>query len=139
MSRLTDGPTHFESESIPLTARSSCYSLAREIGQPFSFGKIQRSPEVQPPGSPSIFKRSSSSVSLCIALFLGVTTATGTGGVTTAGTLNATQNNTSIVNTLNSTQGMALQVKNTTIGASGLTVRSITDVRTKRKVEPLDA
>jgi len=46
---------------------------------------------------------------------------TATGG----GTVNATQNNTSIVNTLTSTTGTALNVANTTIGASGLTFRSI--------------
>jgi hypothetical protein len=47
---------------------------------------------------------------------------TATGG----GTINATQNNTTIVNTLTTTTGTALQVSNTTIGASGLTFRSIT-------------
>ena len=46
---------------------------------------------------------------------------TATGG----GTVNATQNNTSIVNTLTTTTGTALNVANTTIGASGLTFRSI--------------
>ncbi|MGC1378890.1 MAG: cadherin-like domain-containing protein [Anaerolineales bacterium] len=46
---------------------------------------------------------------------------TATGG----GTVNATQNNTSIVNTLTTTTGTALKVTNTTIGASGLTFRSI--------------
>jgi uncharacterized repeat protein (TIGR01451 family) len=46
---------------------------------------------------------------------------TATGG----GTVSATQNNTSIVNTLTTTTGTALNVANTTIGASGLTFRSI--------------
>jgi uncharacterized repeat protein (TIGR01451 family) len=46
---------------------------------------------------------------------------TATGG----GTVNATQNNTTIVNTLTTTTGTALNVANTTIGASGLTFRSI--------------
>lgn len=46
---------------------------------------------------------------------------TATGG----GTVNATQNNTSIINTLTTTTGTALNVANTTIGASGLTFRSI--------------
>lgn len=46
---------------------------------------------------------------------------TATGG----GTVNATQNNTSIVNTISSTSGTGLNVTNTTIGASGLTFRSI--------------
>ncbi len=46
---------------------------------------------------------------------------TATGG----GTINVTQNNTSIINTLASTTGTALNVANTTIGASGLTFRSI--------------
>ena len=46
---------------------------------------------------------------------------TATGG----GTVNATQNNTTIVNTLTTTSGAALNVANTTIGASGLTFRSI--------------
>ncbi|MEY2494848.1 MAG: large repetitive protein [Verrucomicrobiota bacterium] len=46
---------------------------------------------------------------------------TATGG----GTVSATQNNTSIVNTLTTTTGIALNVTSTTIGASGLTFRSI--------------
>ena len=46
---------------------------------------------------------------------------TATGG----GTVTATQNNTSIVNTLTTTTGTALNVANTTIGAAGLTFRSI--------------
>ena len=47
---------------------------------------------------------------------------TATGG----GTVSATQNNTTIVNTLTTTSGTALNVNATTIGASGLTFRSIT-------------
>jgi hypothetical protein len=46
---------------------------------------------------------------------------TATGG----GTVSATQNNTTIVNTITSTTGTALNVANTTIGAAGLTFRSI--------------
>jgi len=46
--------------------------------------------------------------------------ATGSGA-----TVNATQDNSSIVNTLTTTTGTALNVANTTIGASGLTFRSI--------------
>ncbi|MEO8359843.1 MAG: Ig-like domain-containing protein [Vicinamibacteria bacterium] len=42
-----------------------------------------------------------------------------------AGTITATQNNTSIVNTLTTTTGIALNVSGITIGASGLTFRSI--------------
>ena len=57
-----------------------------------------------------------------IAVSSGANTAfNATGG----GTVNATQNNTSIVNTLATTSGSALNVVNTTIGASGLTFRSI--------------
>ena len=41
-------------------------------------------------------------------------------------TINVTQNNTTIVNTLTTTSGIALNVANTTIGASGLTFRSVT-------------
>ena len=56
-----------------------------------------------------------------MSLSTGANTAfTATGG----GTVNVTQNNTTIVNTLGST-GTALNVANTTIGASGLTFRSI--------------
>ncbi|MCA1552966.1 MAG: hypothetical protein LC737_01165, partial [Chloroflexi bacterium] len=44
---------------------------------------------------------------------------------TGGGTVNATQNNTSIVNMLTTTTGIALNVSSTTIGASGLTFRSI--------------
>ena len=39
--------------------------------------------------------------------------------------MSATQNNTTIVNTITTTTGTALNVANTTIGASGLTFRSI--------------
>ncbi len=57
-----------------------------------------------------------------INLSTGVNAAfTATGG----GTVNATQNNTSIINTLATTTGTALNVQNTTIGASNLTFRSI--------------
>ena len=44
---------------------------------------------------------------------------------TSSGTVTATQNNTSIVNTLATTTGQSLKVTSTTIGASGLTFRSI--------------
>lgn len=54
-------------------------------------------------------------------------TATGPGpAATSGGTINVTQNNTTIVNTLTSSTGTALNVANTTIGASGITFRSIT-------------
>ena len=46
---------------------------------------------------------------------------TATGG----GTVSATQNNTTIVNTITTTTGTALNVASTTIGAGGLTFRSI--------------
>jgi len=58
----------------------------------------------------------------------GLTLSTGANPAFTAtggGTINATQNNTAIVNTLATTTGTALNVVNTTIGASGLTFRSI--------------
>ena len=44
---------------------------------------------------------------------------------TGGGTVSATQNNTTIVNTLTTTTGTALNVANTTIGASGLTFRNV--------------
>lgn len=44
------------------------------------------------------------------------------------GTVTATQNNSSIVNTLNTTAATALNVVNATIGADGLTFRSISSV-----------
>lgn len=44
---------------------------------------------------------------------------------TGGGTVNATQNNTSILNTIETTTGTGLDVENTTIGSSGLTFRSI--------------
>jgi hypothetical protein len=44
---------------------------------------------------------------------------------TSGGTVTATQNNSTIVNTLTTTSGAALNVANTTIGAAGLTFRSI--------------
>ncbi|HSS22809.1 MAG TPA: hypothetical protein VLL54_22235 [Pyrinomonadaceae bacterium] len=54
-------------------------------------------------------------------------TATGPGpAATSGGTINVTQNNTSIVNTLVATTGSGLNITNTTIGASGVTFRSIT-------------
>ena len=67
----------------------------------------------------------------------GVATITFTGGLnlstganaafaaTNGGTVNATQDNTTIVNTLTTTTGTALNVNGTTIGGSGLTFRSI--------------
>ena len=58
----------------------------------------------------------------------GISASTGTNPAFTAtggGTVSATQNNTSIVNTLTTTTGTALNIANTTIGASGLTFRSI--------------
>ena len=47
---------------------------------------------------------------------------TATGG----GTVTATQNNTSIVNTIATTDGIAVNVANTSIGSAGLTFRSVT-------------
>jgi hypothetical protein len=58
----------------------------------------------------------------------GLNLSTGAGNAFTAtggGTVNATQNNTTIINTLTTTTGTALNVANTNIGASGLTFRSI--------------
>jgi hypothetical protein len=58
---------------------------------------------------------------------LAITTTTGVGlNATGAGaTVNATQNNTTILNTISSGTGTGLNVVNTSIGASGLTFRSI--------------
>jgi len=57
---------------------------------------------------------------------IGITAASGTGfNATGGGTVNATQNNTTTVNTITTTTGIALNVANTTIGASGVTFRSI--------------
>lgn len=57
-----------------------------------------------------------------LSLTTGINPAfTATGG----GTVSATQNNTTIVNTIATTTGTALQVTGTTIGAAGLTFRSI--------------
>jgi hypothetical protein len=59
---------------------------------------------------------------------LNLTTSSGTGfNATGGGTVNATQNNTSIVNTISTTTGIALNIANTTIGASNLTFRSISE------------
>ncbi len=58
----------------------------------------------------------------------GLTLNTGANAAFTAtggGTVSATQDNTSIVNTLTTTTGIALNVVSTTIGGSGLTFRSI--------------
>jgi hypothetical protein len=60
---------------------------------------------------------------------LGLTSSTGTSfnvsGGNTGMTLTATQDNTTIINTINSTAGSGLNVNNATIGATGLTFRSI--------------
>src|SRR6185436_13899692 len=57
-----------------------------------------------------------------LSLSTGVNAAfTATGG----GTVNATQDNVTILNTLTTTTGTALNVQNTAIGASGITFRSI--------------
>jgi hypothetical protein len=58
----------------------------------------------------------------------GLTLNTGTSAAFTAtggGTIHVTQNNTTIINTLTTTTGTALNVANTTIGAAGLNFRSI--------------
>jgi hypothetical protein len=58
----------------------------------------------------------------------GLTLATGTNPAFTAtggGTVSVTQNNTTVVNQITTTTGTALNVANTTIGAAGLTFRSI--------------
>ena len=63
-----------------------------------------------------------------IAFTGGVALATGDNDAFTAtggGTVTATQNNTTIVNTLSVVNGTALRVENTEIGAAGLTFRSI--------------
>jgi hypothetical protein len=60
--------------------------------------------------------------------FSGISVSSGANPAFTAtggGTVTATQDNVTIVNTLTSTTGTALNVANTTIGASGLTFRSI--------------
>ena len=65
-----------------------------------------------------------STINFSGGLALSTTTSPGftaTGG----GTVSATQNNTTIVNSITTTTGTALNVANTTIGASGLTFRSI--------------
>ncbi len=57
---------------------------------------------------------------------IGITSASGTSLLCTGGgTIVAVQNNTTTVNTLNSTAGTGLQISNTTISASGVTFRSI--------------
>lgn len=57
---------------------------------------------------------------------LSLTTTTNPGFTATGGgTVSATQNNTTIVNTITTTTATALNVANTTIGAGGLTFRSI--------------
>lgn len=58
---------------------------------------------------------------------LSLTTTSGVGfnASGSGATVSATQNNTTIVNTIASTTGIALNVVNTTIGGSGLTFRSI--------------
>ncbi len=59
----------------------------------------------------------------------GLTLNTGTNAAFTAtggGTVSATQNNTSIINVITTTSGTGLNIANTTIGASGVTFRSIT-------------
>jgi hypothetical protein len=58
----------------------------------------------------------------------GINLNTGTNAAFTAtggGTVVVTQNNTTIINTLVSTTGVGLKIENTTIGAGGLTFRSI--------------
>jgi uncharacterized repeat protein (TIGR01451 family) len=63
-----------------------------------------------------------------IAFSAGLTLNTGANAAFTAtggGTVTATQNNTSIANIITTTTGTALNVANTTIGAAGLTFRSI--------------
>jgi hypothetical protein len=57
---------------------------------------------------------------------IGITGVSGSGfSATGGGAVNATQDNTTTVNTISTTTGVALNVTNTTIGASGMTFRSI--------------
>jgi large repetitive protein len=70
----------------------------------------------------------SSNTGATIAFTGGLNLNTGANPAFTAiggGTVTVTQNNTTVVNTLTTTTGAALNVANTTIGAAGLTVRSI--------------
>jgi len=58
----------------------------------------------------------------------GLSLSTGTSNAFTAtngGTVNATQNNTTILNTATTTTGVAVTVTDTTLGASGVTFRSV--------------
>jgi large repetitive protein len=59
-----------------------------------------------------------------LALTTGTNPAFGAAG---GGTINVTQNNTTIVNTITNSNGFALRIDNTNIGASGITFRSITN------------
>ena len=74
-----------------------------------------------------VFLNANASTTFTFTAGLNLSTATNDAfTATSSGTVSATQNNTSIVNTLTTTTGQALKVTSTTIGASGLTFRSIT-------------
>ena len=77
-------------------------------------------------GSTGILLNNNTGATINFTGGLSLTTTTNTAFTATGGgTISATQNNTSIVNTLTTTTATALNVANTTIGASGLTFRSI--------------
>ena len=106
-----------------ITSTTPAVNLQNKTGGTINFGGAI---SVTGGGSAGIFLNSNTGATINftggISLSTGANAAfTATGG----GTVSATQNNTTIVNTLTTTTGTALNVSSTTIGASGLTFRSI--------------
>jgi hypothetical protein len=119
------GTINFTSTSISQSGAGTGISIGSKTGGTVSFDSA--SPvSVTGAGATGVSLTSNTGVTITFAGGLTLTTTTGNAFTATGGgTVTATQNNTSIVNTLTTTTGTALNVANTTIGAAGLTFRSI--------------
>ena len=120
------GTINFTSTPISKTAGTGTgLSIGSKTGGTVSFDSA--SPiSVTSGGATGINLTSNTGATISFAGGLTLTTTTGAAfAATGGGTVTATQNNTTIVNTLTTTTGTALNVANTTIGAAGLTFRSI--------------
>jgi Bacterial Ig domain/FG-GAP-like repeat/Putative Ig domain len=89
-------------------------------------GAITFSGAVSDAGGTGVYLNANSGASITFSGGLALSTGVNDAFVATGGgTIVATQNNTTIINTLATTFGAALRVANTEIGAAGLTFRSI--------------
>jgi hypothetical protein len=119
-----DTATVIYNGTITKTTSSSAVNITTKTGGSTTFnGAIS----ANTPGVAGINLDSNTGATISFTGGLAISSGTGTGfNAIGGGTVSATQNNTTIVNTLTTTTGTALNVANTTIGGSGLTFRNIT-------------